>query len=41
MDLCGNIKKYKYKYKHRDAEEIKLHFINIKELKYAQIHKWK
>jgi hypothetical protein len=30
-------KKYRYKHKHRDAAEIKLHFINIKELKYAYI----
>ncbi len=36
-NLCKNIKKYRYKHEHKYATEIKLHFINIKELKYAYI----
>jgi len=36
-DLCRNATKKKYKHKHRVEEEIKLHIINIKELKYAYI----
>jgi len=35
--LCRNATKYRYENKHRNVSEIKLHFINIKELKYAYI----
>ena len=38
LDLCKNETEYKYKHKHVDAEEINLHFINIKELKYVYKH---
>ena len=34
-DLCRNAIKYRNIHKHRDGVEIMLHFINIKELKYA------
>ena len=36
--LCRNATEYWYTHKHRNTIEIKLHFINIKELKYAYIH---
>jgi len=36
-NLCMNTKKYRYKHKHKVATKIRLHFINIKELKYAYI----
>jgi len=34
-----NATNYRYNHKHRNVVEIKIHFINIKELKYAYIHK--
>ena len=34
-DLCRNTTKYTYNHKYKDAVEITLHFINIKELKFA------
>lgn len=34
-DLNRNAKNYRYNHKYKDAVEITLHFINIKELKYA------
>ena len=37
-ELFRNRTKYRYTHKHKDVVEIKLHFINIKELKYAYIH---
>ena len=37
-DLCKNTLKYINRNKHRDAAEIKVHFINIKSLKYAYRH---
>ena len=36
-DLYRNATQYIYNHKHRDAIEIELHFINIKELKYSYI----
>ena len=30
-----NTMEYRYKNKHKDVEKINLHFVNIKELKYA------
>jgi len=35
LDLCKNTMKYRNIHKHRDAAEIRLHFINNKWLKYA------
>ena len=37
-DLCRNTIKYRNIHKHRDATETILHFIYIKELKYAYKH---
>ena len=34
-DLCRNATEYKYNHKYKYATEITLHFINIKELKFA------
>ena len=34
-DLCSNEKKYTYNHKYENAAEITLHFISIKELKFA------
>ena len=35
LDLCKNTTEYTYNHKYKDAMEITLHFINIKELKFA------
>ena len=37
MNLNKNATEYKYNHKYRDALEITLNFINIKELRYAYI----
>ena len=34
-DLCRNATEYTYNHKDKDAAEITLHFINIKELKFS------
>jgi hypothetical protein len=34
LDLCRNETKYKNNHEYKDAAEITLHFINIKELKF-------
>ena len=34
-DLCRNATEYIYNHKYKDAVEITLHFINIKELKFS------
>jgi len=36
-DLWKNVIEDIYKHEHKDVEEIKLHFVNIKKLKYAYI----
>ena len=37
-NLCRNTTEYTYNYKYKDAMEITLHFINIKELEFAYRH---
>ena len=41
LDLWRNAIEYTYNHKYKDAAEITLHFINIKELKFVYRHNGK